>query len=147
MGRHGRMGVVIRGLISGEHSTGGGYWEFVNARLTKMAARANATLPEIAIVYEAAPIPAFVAQGQWVVDCPDCGRNRSMVWLTEPLYMCPACWNQAIGGDWRRVELPAEREHIEALLLARTLREARNWLPGETLDDLRAENEALGVAA
>lgn len=137
------MGVVTRGLMSGENTAGCDYRTFVAARLAQLADKANVRLPAAIEVAAAPPLPAFVAQGRWVVDCPDCGSNRSMVWLSEPLYMCPVCWNASAGGDWRRVEVRADWREVEAALLERSLPDSRNCLPTETVAALVAENAAM----
>lgn len=148
MGRRRVLGVVIRGLMTGESTSRGDYAAFVRTKLVTLAARANVELPDAGAVTvdQDAPVPAFVAQGKWVVDCPDCGRNRSMVWVNDLIYMCPACWNAGTGGHWRPVVMPSDAADIEAALLARPLPQSRNMVPGETAADLRHENrEKLGI--
>jgi hypothetical protein len=68
-----------------------------------------------------------------------------MVWLDEPLMMCSNCFNGTVGGLWRRVELPGEMSQIEAALLVRPVPNNRNWRPGETVEDLIAENIEHGL--
>ena len=77
---------------------------------------------------------ARVNYGRWIADCPDCAGAE----LVEPgkLFSCRSC-----GAEPRRVVFPDERGEIEELLLARPMAENRNWEPGETLADLRRENE------
>lgn len=140
------MGVVTLGPATGEHTTGGDYLAFVNGPLRRMAERANVRLPRAIEVAAVEPLPAFIAQDRWVVDCP-CGGNRSMVWGETPLLMCPACWNGLALGRWRTVRFPLEAAEIVAALNARPLPRSRNWIPTETVADLLAENEREGLAA
>lgn len=88
---------------------------------------------------------ARVEQGRWLADC-ECG-GAEYVDLELPLFMCCNDWNRADEHKWRRVVLPADRERIEQLLLARPNIENRNWRPRESVEDLEAENVAHGVAA
>jgi hypothetical protein len=65
------------------------------------------------------------------------------VWLATPLFFCTSCGNASIGGRWRPVAVPADRAEIERLLLARPDPATRSWRPGETTDQLAAENVML----
>jgi len=100
-------------------------------------------LDDLARVADVVPLMARVEHGRWIVDCPDC-KGAGFAWEDERLFMCQSCWNAAVGGAWRPITFPAEREAIEAVLLARPLHTNRNWFPHETVDDLRAENVAHG---
>jgi hypothetical protein len=83
---------------------------------------------------------------RWIARCPDCPGGTSYVWIDGPHVMfCLACCNGAIGRRWRPVVVPAERLEIERLLSLRPRSANRVWSHGETLEKLRAENEALGV--
>lgn len=92
------------------------------------------------------PLPARVDHNRWIVDCPDCNGAQN-VWLETLVTMCPACWNQAVGGKWRRVAVPANYREIEAALMARPLAMNRHWRPGEAVKDLHIENVAHGLPA
>ena len=93
------------------------------------------------------PLPASIHRDNWVVACPTegCG-DVSFVWLDEPLYMCANCFNEEVGGRWRRVQVPpaGEREQIEAVLGQRVLPQQRNWDPAETVGELEAQNREHG---
>ena len=94
------------------------------------------------VVEAAAPAVARVNHGRWIADCPSEGcAGAEMVWPATPLFWCGGCGNRALGGLWRRVALPerAERASIEAALERRGEPAARNWAPGETVEDLLAE--------
>lgn len=93
---------------------------------------------------DAAPAVAYANHGRWVADCPS-GCGGAMLLEPGAPYLCGHCWNAEIGGRWRRVAWPRARRAIETLLLARPLAHTRNWQPGETLADLRAENAARGL--
>lgn len=86
------------------------------------------------------PVYAFVSAGRWVVECPDCTYAIRFC-EAMPHFICP------IHEQWRRVELPDERDAIEAELVVRPVHPIlglwkSNWKPGETVDDLKAENAA-----
>lgn len=85
------------------------------------------------------PLAARIMHGWWIVDCPSC-RGADFVWLDRPLQWCGSCGNAALGGSWRRVTLPENRQEIEAALLARPDQTTRNWFPHETVTNLLAEN-------
>ena len=99
------------------------------------------------------PVFAFVAasaivgyrkmSGRWMATC-ECG-GCEVVDQKTPIFMCCSCFNEADGRQYRRVLFPVEMEEIEAILSERP-GDKRFWRPGETLDQLRAENESLGVA-
>lgn len=95
--------------------------------------------------------PVFLNWGRWVVQCPsndcvaaeklDAGATAVVCRCTDQQVCAhgPHC-STIIEPVW-----PANPDVIEATVAARRI-EHRNWLPGETLDDLLAENAAHGVA-
>lgn len=89
------------------------------------------------------PLPARVHQGLWIVDCPCTGAE--MVWLGHPIMWCASCGNRYCGGLWRQVELPEQRAEIERLLSVRPFPVNQNWEPGETIEQLAAENQERGL--
>lgn len=104
--------------------------------------------PHLAAV-GSSPLTAVVNHGVWVA-LDGCGTREGVhgggvVWLDRPMVWCPLCRNKVAGWRWRPVVLPAEREAIEAALLARPDVATRNWHPGETVDDLRRENRDHGL--
>jgi hypothetical protein len=115
--------------------------------------RRGVMVPPITDVDEhAAPALAYInpltnGRVRWIAECPYCksfGRTRAeYVWMSTPLLFCTACANRAIGSYWRPVALPAERDAIERLLLARPDPLTRAWAPGETLEQMTAENVVL----
>jgi len=90
-------------------------------------------------------VAAYVSHGSWVVECPDCA-GAQFACPDDHRFMCNECANALNGGLWRPVIWDKQRAKIEALLQNRP-RENQNWRPGETLDELRAENEQNGVKA
>lgn len=90
-------------------------------------------------------IVAYVNDGRWVVDCPDCG-GAQLASRTDRRFMCNECANIAIGGLWRPVVWPSAKTErgIEEALGARPARNA-HWSPLESVADLVAENVENGV--
>ncbi len=58
--------------------------------------------------------------------------------------MCNECGNVAAGGLWLPIEWPVDRAEIEAVVETRQTKN-QNWLPGQTVEDLRAETRDHGV--
>ncbi len=88
-------------------------------------------------------IPVYVNHGRWVVDCPDC-NGAQLACRTDRRFMCDECGNITIGGLWRPVDWPADIAAIEAVLQVRPLAN-QNWAPGETVQDLAADNNLRGI--
>lgn len=90
-----------------------------------------------------ASVQVSVNHGRWVVDCPDCA-GAQLACKTDHRFMCNECGNVVIGGLWRPVEWPEDKVGlgIEAALKVRPPAN-QNWVPGETVDDLLAENLAV----
>jgi hypothetical protein len=110
----------------------------------ELAASAGFRPPPLDQIADVAPVRAYVNQGRWIVDCPDC-RGAEFVWLAgPPIMLCASCWNQMIGGLWRPVALPDAETlaTVTMILIDRPLALNRNWTPGETLTELANENLA-----
>jgi hypothetical protein len=91
---------------------------------------------------------ARVNDGAWIADCPFCNSAQKVTPL-DPRFLCAGldgCLNGPVSGAYVEVVFPAKavRERIEVVLLARTNRTSRNWLPGESVADLIAENTTRG---
>lgn len=121
---------------------------FINLHLVK-----GGLPPAPSIEENQGEVNAIINQGRWLVECPtpDCG-GALIVSEQTPFFFCPYCANESNGGKWCKVAFPppAQKREIEALLLKRPARrdfEAfhRNWRPGETLTQLRAENKMAGI--
>ena len=89
-------------------------------------------------------VAAVVNEGRWVVSCPAprCG-GAQLASLTDLRFMCVTCANATNGGSWRPVVLPASLATIVAALDARSHPADQNWVPGETVAALLAENRSL----
>lgn len=90
-------------------------------------------------------VQARVNHGRWIADCPDitCG-GAEFVSFTNPVFFCCACRNSAASNNYLPVVVPGpeKRHDIEAYLRARPKHAERNWIPGETVAQLRDENRA-----
>jgi hypothetical protein len=82
-------------------------------------------------------IEAYVHRDAWVADCPSCS-GAMIVDDTEPLFFCVDCHNADNDGKPYRVNFPNQDE-VEALMAMRANPQARNWYPGETVEDLIEE--------
>ena len=67
------------------------------------------------------------------------GELREVYGIDGDLMVCGSC------GQKSRVLWPDDREGIESVLSHRPIPESRNWLPGETVDDLKRENIEHGL--
>lgn len=94
------------------------------------------------VLAEGASVKAEVNHGRWIARC-ECGGAED-VDPADPVFYCLSCGNALVNGELLFVEFPKDLGFVEAELLKREM-ENRNWLPGETIVDLRAENEAHGV--
>lgn len=81
---------------------------------------------------------ALISGGKWLVRCV-CGNAPSVApeWR---LALCFEC-----GAVYEDLVLPDAQPDITAALLERPSPSQRHWTPGETADDLRAENRRNGV--
>lgn len=89
------------------------------------------------------PLPPIIVRNNWAVECPYC-RDA---FLYEPGYdfFCRTCLMQGNGGQPRPVDMPANRVAIETTLEQRPDPHTRNYLIGETIDDLKRENAEHGI--
>lgn len=96
-------------------------------------------------------ILAYVNHGRWIAECPDCA-GAQLVSELERRFWCLNCGNAAVNFAWRHVRMPQKRTAIEAELVIRPAARneraiTRNWLPGETVEDLQRENVEHGVVS
>ncbi len=96
-------------------------------------------------VHAGSTLYAYVNAGRWIVRCPDCG-SCEYVWPDSLIFLCSNCFNVTSNGQWRPVTIPKEKEKIDNLLAWRPIFN-RNWEPGETLKQLKAENLEHGLPA
>jgi hypothetical protein len=81
-------------------------------------------------------VVAYVNHGRWVADCP-CGGSE-LVAVGER-FDCGSC------GGRGTVEWPDNMNQVEVALGRRRFTKNQNWLPGETMADLEAQNVLMGV--
>lgn len=83
---------------------------------------------------------AYANWGRWVADCPHPYCDSALgVALGEAVFRCREC-DTAADLVW-----PANVWDIATVLAMRPHPKTRNWVPGETLEDLVLENLAHGV--
>ena len=101
---------------------------------------------------------AYVNHGRWIIDCPDedcqAGLKCSDWTIPETLLtglVCD-CMDEVVcdhptipHGLAIDITYPDERDEITAILNLRSKRANRNWYPGETVEELKAENVTHGV--
>jgi hypothetical protein len=110
--------------------------------LEEMAARSRILVdPDV----PADPVQARIECGRWLASCPACGGYID-VDPAEPVWLCVTCGGMKLRSGVSQVLFPENREEIENILLERARIVDRNWLPGETAADLRAQNLILAEA-
>jgi hypothetical protein len=92
---------------------------------------------------------AYVNHGNWIADCPFC-PSAQLISFNDPRFLCASgecCVNAAVKGAYVPVVVPtpSNRAAIEEALLKRPVMASRNWRPGETVPQLRAENKEHGI--
>lgn len=107
---------------------------------------ARPVLPAAVAVGVSAPVE--VNDSRWIVRCPNPACNGAQIAHKDDRRLfCVDCLNEHVGGMWVQAAWPDDVSGIEAALLERPLTDANGWLarcwvPGETVDDLKAETEA-----
>jgi len=87
---------------------------------------------------------ALVARGAWATRCPFC-PGAALASRSDPRFFCVDCLCEAGGYAWVPVEWPEDAAEIETALLKRPDPRTRNWVPGETVEDLRRERREHGI--
>jgi len=87
-------------------------------------------------------VQAYVYRDAWMVYCPNCA-GAILVDDKEPFMFCPDCHNADNDGVPYRV-IFKNKDEVDALLSKRKNPQNRNWLPGETVEDLMLEQELHG---
>jgi hypothetical protein len=109
-------------------------------------------------------LDARMNHGRWIVDCPNPACKGAELARPGEDFICSDCYIEealasdgAVGatarareiarvrGEVYAVRFPADKAAIEAVLRPRPLKHM-NWQPGESLDGLRQENAAHGIA-
>jgi len=97
-------------------------------------------------------VRAYVNHGRWVADCPFCG-GAERVWIEGlrtapdvefPFGVVDGVLHCGTTGGTCPVEFPGNRRDIARVLARRSDERTRNWLPGETVEMLVAENVEHG---
>jgi len=99
------------------------------------------------------PVIARVNLGRWIADCA-CG-GAEIVDPDDRRFFCFSCGNIANDGKYLPVEFPANHQQIENELLNRAVMRSgdfplaapgslpREWIPGETVAELRDQRKAV----
>lgn len=98
-------------------------------------------------VSKAHAFDAYVNEARWIVECPFCG-SAQVGSPDDPRFLCVECVNAPVDSAYLQVRYPSvqARALIEDALAARPLRANVNWVPGETVNELLAQNvENMGV--
>ena len=88
-------------------------------------------------------VPAEIVRSSWRVSCPFC--RGAIVVEPADLFFCPDCLNQANHFRPMGIIVPKDWQEIERILLKRPDPVRRNWLPHETVEDLKSQNLAHGL--
>ena len=94
-------------------------------------------------------VRAYINCGRWLAECPDCHGAQVISDQTRDFW-CLHCGNASIDFKWRHIRMPRTRQSIQAVLILRLAARSdraltRNWKPGETVGDLKAENKSHGL--
>ena len=108
-------------------------WAPARALLDPTTGRVLGDLPDGFLIGVATD--AYVNHGRWVADCPLC-PSAQVVDRGCPEMWCPQCE----PGGWFTVVFPEDASAIEVVLDMRPRINNRNWVPGETVEDLVREN-------
>ena len=84
------------------------------------------------------PLTCYASAGRWVADCPECNGGIAC-WKDNPQGACLSC------GRIYPIRFPKGWETAGRLLDDRPKQRQRNWLPGEPVSHLAAENTAHGI--
>ena len=94
-------------------------------------------------------LPVVYNHGRWIVTCAWCtgaelaGSSgfglRDLPSAPNDVFLCSNCKNNGTGNPVP-VAWPPNRQAIEVLLLKRPHTANRNWMPGETVQELAREN-------
>lgn len=95
---------------------------------------------------------AMVIRNCWVARCPfaSCGGNayegiwRPLADGTPDFFFCCSCGNTESNGARLAIRFASKPESVESILHERPVAHTRNWLPGETIAQLREENLTHG---
>jgi len=86
----------------------------------------------------------LVNHGRWAAFCPHC-TGASLADPADHRFFCVDCLNMHVDGRVIYARWPKDWQEIEQRLLLRPDADTRNWMPGERLADLDAENIEHGL--
>lgn len=89
-------------------------------------------------------VEAEINHGRWICKCPFC-KGAEIADRQDKRFFCLSCFNKSIAGQWLKVEFPKDEKKIEIELSKRPKVENRNWIPSESVNDLRRENKERGI--
>lgn len=144
----GRCVMAASGLSDGRTIFNKSFQDYVKSTIWQKVFRAsgNSTY-NINSTSDEAPAYAHISHSRLVALCPNCGGAEA-VWREGPhVMLCANCGNADIQGRLRTVILPDNLNEIEQLLMQRSNPATRNWLSGETIEELEAENIGHGIQA
>jgi hypothetical protein len=87
-------------------------------------------------------VQAQVTGGLWYATCPDC-KTPIIIDDAEPVFFCVTCLCAGNDGHPYAVDFRGKTE-VEDLFAKRKDPRTRNWLPGESIADLKKEQRARG---
>lgn len=88
---------------------------------------------------------AYLNHGRWLTRCPFCPSSQHAS-DTDHWFLCAMCGKEQQDKKLKSLPVvwPDSRVEIENMLAVRDVIN-RNWLPGETVQDLFEENKKNGV--
>lgn len=92
----------------------------------------------------------YMNHGRWVVECPSLvcgGAERVLPWQALVVCVCrdrDFCQHPSPCGTIIQLDWPADWQQIQTVMADRSIIN-RNWVPGETVEQLRGENMAYGL--
>jgi len=107
--------------------------------LAQYRARVEAVAREegLRVVVDRRILRPRLEKGRWLVDCPNCRAGIAI----EPDWPEAGCSDPECCRWFTQIEIPTDRHDIEAVLNRRRARRNKNWRPGETVTQLRDEND------
>jgi len=92
------------------------------------------------------PLPVVANHGRWIVSCDQC-TSAQLASREDARFACVSCGNAYQGGAFRPIAWPVDADAIGAALddAYRPVALA-NWAPGESVEQLQAENALLASA-
>lgn len=83
----------------------------------------------------------YINCGRWMISCATLGCGDCPI--VHPGWRAAVCFE--CGAVYTTLDIPANADVIEAILVARPQAVNRNWVPSETVADLIRENREHGL--